>query len=402
MIRATSLAVPALVLSVAAGLALARPVPPWLAAPLQAAPLVVFVGGALLGLLLGRSRLVLGLLVLVLADLAQVHASQRAVFDAVSLLLPLNLGLIAWLPEVSLLTARGAAPLGVALLQAGVVATLQHPALAAVAAVLERPLVETNLPPWTTLPQVAVMAFTVALGLILAPVFVENRRIAAGAAWALVASFLALDGAGAGRPATVYFVGAGLLLVAGLALEPRRVRYLDVGTGLPGRLALSEALRRLPRRYALARVDIDEFRWFREEHGAQAAQIALRVVGRELAKVGGHGRAFFSEAPAFAVVFRRTSAAVAARHLEVVRRAVEIATFDVQVPVPARGDRPAEIIERTVAVTISVGVAEPERRGAGPREVLLAAEHALDRAKQAGQNRVAGPSAEWSNAVGAG
>ena len=60
------------------------------------------------------------------------------------------------------------------------------------------------------------------------------------------------------------------------------------------------------------------------------------------------------------------------------------------VPEQPRAGRPAHggVVKRTVSVTISVGVAQCERRGADPHEVLRAAERALDRAKQAGLNRV--------------
>ena len=390
MTRAASLVVPALLLSLAAGLALARPLPDWLAAAMPAAPLVVFGGGALLGLLLRRGRLVLGLIVLALADGVLVHLGGRAAFAAVALLLPLNLGAIAWLGEAGLLTVRGGSRLGVPLLQAGAVAMLQRPELAALAASLERPLVATNLGMWTALPQLALVAFATALCLVLGRVLMDGSSLAVGAAWALVASFLALDGASAGEPARIHFIAAGLLLVVGAAWEPSRVLHLDDVTGLPASVELNKALRRLPRRYALARVEIDEFGTFREEHGADAARRMLRRVAKALTKVGGRGRVFYCGAYVFAVVFRRLSAPAASRHLDAVRRRVERTTLDVRVPERPRAGRPARpgSVARTVAVTISVGVAQPEGRGADPHEVLRAADHALDRAKQAEPNRV--------------
>jgi len=395
--QAASLVVPALLLSIAAGLAMVRTLPDWLATAVDAAPLVVFGGSAALGILTRRGRLVLGIVVLALADLALVHFGDRAGFNAVGLLLPLNLGVIVWLGEANLITANGALRLGVILAQAGIVATLRHPELAALAELLEQPLVATNLGAWTALPHLVLVAFAGGLCLVLARLLVNGRSFPTGVAWAMVASFLALDGAGTGRPGNVYYVAAGLLLVVGAVFEPSRVAYLDDTTGLPGRLALNEALRRLRRRYlpakryALASVEIDEFRRFREEHGADAARRMLRLVADALKKVGGGGRAFYCEGHAFAVVFRGTSAEAAARHLDVVRRAIEVATVDVRVPERSRpGTRPARpsAVEWTVAVTISVGVARPEKRGADPHEVLRAAGRALDRGKQAGLNRV--------------
>ena len=397
MTRVASLAVPvlvlpALVLSLAVVLGLARPHPDWLATAVRVAPLVVFVGGAMLGLFLRRGRLVLGLVVLAMADRALVHLSGRAVFDAVALLLPLNLGALVWLGEVGLLTARGGARLGVPLLQAGVVALLQRPQLTALAAALERPLVATSLGAWTALPQLAVVAFVAALGLVLVRFLMDRRPLSAGAAWALVASFLALDGASVGGLANLYFVTAGVLLVVGATWEPPPAVGLDDVTGLPMSFALNKALLRLPRRYALARMEIDEFATFRDQHGADAARRMLRVVAEVLTKVGEPGRAFYCGAYTFAVVFRRMSAETASRQLDAVRRAVEVATLDVRVPqrAPAGQPAPARVgtVVRTVAVTISVGVAEPEGRGADPHDVLRAADRALDRAKQAGLNRV--------------
>jgi len=41
-----------------------------------------------------------------------------------------------------------------------------------------------------------------------------------------------------------------------------------------------------------------------------------------------------------------------------------------------------------VAITVSIGVAEPEATGADPEDVIRAADQALYKAKRAGRNRV--------------
>jgi diguanylate cyclase (GGDEF)-like protein len=378
-------------LSVAAGLAATRTLPDWLATTLRAAPLAVFVGGGLLGLLLRRGWVVLGLVVLALSDLALVQTGDRAVFVAIGILLPLNLGLIPWLGETPLLTTRCAWWLGVILAQSCAVAVLRHPDLATVAGSLELPLVSSSFFDLTNLPHLSLLAFAAALGLVLARSLVGRRPLAVGTAWALVASFLALDGAGAGKPASVYLVIAGLLFVAGSALEPRRIAYLDAVTGLPGRLGLNAALRRLPRRYVLACAEIDDFRRFREEHGVDAGRRMLRLVADRLNRVGARGEPFYRDAQMFVVIFRRTSTSAAMRHMETFRREVEKTTLDIRVPdKPKVGTPPARAgkVERTVAVTVSVGIAQPTRRGENPDDVLLAAGRAVDRAKEAGMNRV--------------
>jgi len=78
----------------------------------HAAPLLVFGGGALLGLMTGRGRLLLGLMVLALTTAALINFGTRTTFYAAALLLPLNLGVIAWFGETRALSRRGASWLG--------------------------------------------------------------------------------------------------------------------------------------------------------------------------------------------------------------------------------------------------------------------------------------------------
>jgi hypothetical protein len=117
MRQPSSLVAPALLLPLAAALATRR-LPDSLANVVDAAPLLVFGGAALLGILTRRGRLVLAVVVLALADCALLNFGGRATFDAVALLLPLNLAVIAWLRDENPLAGRGALLFGFALLQA--------------------------------------------------------------------------------------------------------------------------------------------------------------------------------------------------------------------------------------------------------------------------------------------
>jgi GGDEF domain-containing protein len=156
-------------------------------------------------------------------------------------------------------------------------------------------------------------------------------------------------------------------------------------TGLPARLELNKALQRLRGRYALARMEIDDFAGLRETHGADAARRMLRLVATALTKVGGRGRAFYLGDQTFAVVFRRMSQPAAAQHLDAVRSVVEATTLEVAVPEPRRNAKPTRpgATKQAVSVKISVGIAESEGTGADPHQVLRAAEHALERVQQA-------------------
>ncbi len=368
----------------------------------HAAPLLVFAGGALLGIATGRGRLVLGLMVLALTMSALINFGSHTTFRAVALLLPLNLGVIAWLGETRAQSARGASWLGVILLQAVVVGLVAFLQPAALGASLDQPLVAVDASPWISLPQLAIFAFAAMLGAHVARSVSGRRPLPAGAIWALVASFLALDTAGSGGPADLHFATAGMLLALGTVLESPPVVHLDDVTGLPASLEFNKMVRRLPRRYALACVAIDEFNTYRDEHGADVAKKLQRLVAAALKKIGGGGSVFYlMREREFVVVFRRTSAQTASRHLDAVRRAIETATLDVSVHKrPGPGGKAPVVVERTVAATISAGVAEPHIRGADPFKVLRAAEHALENARRSGMNRIAvEPRADASTAV---
>ena len=92
---------------------------------------------------------------------------------------------------------------------------------------------------------------------------------------------------------------------------------------------------------------------------------------------------------AYGVGYPRLSVAKKHRVRTRSRRAVEAASLDVSVPKRTRtGAKAAGVVERTVAATISVGVAEPHTRGADPFAVLRDAERALEGARQTGMNRI--------------
>src|SRR2546422_6595611 len=75
-------------LSLAVVLAVARPHPDWLAATVRVAPLVVFVGGSVLGFFLRRGRVVLGVRVLPLGRRAPPPLTGLAAFRPAGLLSP--------------------------------------------------------------------------------------------------------------------------------------------------------------------------------------------------------------------------------------------------------------------------------------------------------------------------
>src|SRR5690606_9592276 len=165
-------------------------------------------------------------------------------------------------------------------------------------------------------------------------------------------------------------------------------------TGLPGRRALNERLQRLGRHYVIAMADVDHFKAFNDTHGHDVGDQVLKLVASRLRKIGGGGRAYRYGGEEFTLVFPGKTLEQCLPHLEAVREAVESYRLQLR----DKHNRPKDDRRgRTrrsgagagsVAVTISLGVAErqPEQRTA--EEVIKAADQALYSAKSAGRNCV--------------
>ena len=351
---------------------------------------VVFGGGILLAWRFDRSRLVLALLVLALADRALLYGTP-SVSRAVALLLPLDLAALSWLSERGLLTPRGQVKLMVLLLQALAVTLFSRPEFSAAGAWLDHTLVESAWLHPFGLPQATVLAFALA-GALVALRFVRHpTALESGSVWALVAAFLALLARPAGPAATIYITTAALILVVSLVETSHGMAYGDELTGLPGRRALNEALLKLRGRYAIAMVDIDHFKRFNDEHGHDVGDQLLRMVGARLAGVGGGGRAYRYGGEEFAVLFPAKSAEEIVPYLEALRIGIAASAFTVRGRRRPRGkpEKPrASGGRQKVSVTISIGVAEAGRQHPTPERVIEAADAALYRAKKAGRNRL--------------
>lgn len=209
--------------------------------------------------------------------------------------------------------------------------------------------------------------------------------------WGLVATAAAVLGAGSGLRGAALFDAAQATLLMALVEQGYRLAFHDGLTGLANRRAFDEALRTVSGRYALGMVDIDHFKQFNDRWGHEAGDQALRMVARELTRVGGGGRVFRYGGEEFAVLFGNLEASQAVTHLETVRAAIEQRGFSVRGA--GRPNRPPRRREKSsgtrVTLTVSAGLASPDPTRGSPDAVLRAADRALYRAKRSGRNRVA-------------
>ena len=388
---------PGAVLLAAAIVALRSPTLRAIVSPLVPAyPLAVLGGGILLGWRFDRSRLVLSLLILLIAERALLLPAPagdtagevpRVVAAMVALLLPVDLAALSWLPETGLWGAGGRISLVLLALQIALVALLCQPLFLPLSATLDLLLAR---PAWTVLPLPALAAFAVALVVLAVRAVVLSAALEGGAVWALIAAWLALA-VGGGLDASVYLGTGGLILVLSLIETWHGMAYGDELTGLPARRALDEAVSRLHVTYAVAMVDIDHFKRFNDHYGHDVGDQLLRMVGTRLAEVGGGGRAFRYGGEEFAVLFPGKGAKEALEPLEALRHAIEVSPFTVRGPGrPATKPKPVPATRerRHVAVTVSIGLADSDGSDRAPEEIVQAADQALYRAKHAGRNRI--------------
>ena len=358
-------------------------------------PYAVFVVGALLAWRFQRNRLLLALLVLALATAAvrmpAGGAAGLVAFRATALLLPLNLAALVLLPDRGILTRGGLLRLGAIVLQLTLVALLSRTAPAATIALLGHPLLPAKLMAGVPLPQAALVAFALALGVTVVPLIFESNATDRGFLWAIVASFLAVTAHRPGPAPAIYLGTAGLVLVVSVIEASYLLAYQDGLTQLPARRALTEALQRLGGQYTIAMIDVDHFKRFNDEYGHDVGDHVLRMVAAKLGHVEGGGRAYRYGGEEFAILFPGKAVEETLPYLEAVREAVADTAFTIRGRIRAqrkreqpKGNRP----RRRTSITISIGVAERNGRRDTPDQVIRAADQALYRAKEDGRNRI--------------
>lgn len=336
-----------------------------------------------------RGRLLHGLVVLVAGVAVTRLDPGSTARELAMVLVPLNLAILALLPDRGIGTRGGIVRLGALGAQAGVVILLAmtSPASGPVA-----PLAGIELPTLATTLSSAGLAYVIALVTLTATTAIRADAPARGLLWATVAALAAHMGHGGG---TVYLLSvAGLVLVVAALDDAHTLAFRDALTGLPSRRELDELLARTASHYTVAMVDIDHFKAFNDRHGHDVGDQVLRMVATRLRETGGGARVFRYGGEEFTIVFRGLALEEATPFLEAMRERVGGTPFGVRA-----ADRPKGKSRRArrgrgrgarkqLKVTVSAGAAERTDRTESPGQVMKAADRALYRAKKAGRNRV--------------
>jgi diguanylate cyclase (GGDEF)-like protein len=376
----------------------------WLPIVSAVFPLLVLVAGLLLGWRFNRSRLFFALLLLGIADRILAHFENCALpstdagklaFYAVAILLPLNFAILSIIKERGITSPSGIRRICLILAQPAALFILWHQFHHKIVACLEHPVIQPSFLkhlPALPLPQMAVLAAIPAYLTLGFRYYRVRGPIESGFLWALTAFYCGLLLKCPGALSTFYFSTAGLILIVSVIEASYVMAFHDELTGLPARRSLNEFMLRMGNRYAVAMLDIDFFKKFNDRYGHDVGDEVLGMVASKIAAVSGGGKPFRYGGEEFTVVFPGKSRQDALPHLEQLRSMIDSAGFVIRArnrprkkPDKAKASKAAR---KTVAVTISIGVAERDAKHSSPQEVIKAADKALYRAKKAGRNRV--------------
>ena len=362
-------------------------------------PFTVLAAALLLGWRFNRSRLVFAIALIALTEYVLLHTPplqlatprERLFFHALTFLLPINLALVALLPERGTLTAAGLMRWVMLAVQVVSVGFLARQFPGQTLRFLTTRILPERLFAWTPLEQPTIIAF-LAVGVLLVMAWMrEPQSPVRGYVYSLGAVFVALSWPAAGPGQEVWLSTAGLILVIAVIEASYLMAYRDGLTELPGRRALNEALLRLSGEFSVAMVDVDHFKRFNDTYGHDAGDHVLRLVAARLAQAAGGGTAYRYGGEEFALVFPGKGTEECLPLLEELRATVETSRFTMRRRFRPRNKTKVDKARKTkepITITVSIGVAERNHRNASPDQVIQAADKALYRAKEEGRNRV--------------
>ncbi len=393
----------AAVLALVAGPAL----PPSLYGLKTLGPYVVLLLGTGMGVWFNRGRAFIALASLLAAfagyslalEIGAASFATRAVFTAAAILVPLNFLLALVFPERGVSHHFNYRWLMLAVVETLFVAWIASAGRTSLSGTVWQDLLEHWLLRSPPMPLLGRLLFVAALVAAAARAWprtpaTEIRPLDIGQAGALVAFFIACEWVDAPGAFGAFMTASGAILLVSLLQESHRLAFGDELTGLPSRRALEERLHGLGPVHAIAMLDVDHFKNFNDAHGHDIGDQVLRLVSTRLAQAAGGGTAYRYGGEEFCILYPEIRLAEALPHVEKIR--ADIAAYQMAV---RREDRPKDpeagtklrhlrSPDKTLSVTVSIGVAEPDDQRLTPAEVLRAADQALYRAKEAGRNRV--------------
>jgi len=334
--------------------------------------------------------------------------------EALSFLLPLNIGFFATLTKRRLMTSLGLSCLILIICQVLALLLLCHPGNSSIfqwflklrgefpklsktffeVSTQLRPLLhDRSLVAFKHISTLPLFAFSATILFLFLRFLKFRDALSAGYLGTLIAIFLGMTPDHSGHSLVIYFSAAGLMLVATTIELSFYMAYIDELTELPGRRSLNETLINLGKKYTVAMADVDHFKKFNDKYGHKTGDQVLRMIASKLKGMNGGAKVFRYGGEEFTAIFPGKTVEEAVPHLEALRKTIESTPFiirgkDRRKHTEAQRGKGGSNGRKALKVTVSIGLADSEKGLTGPEEVLKAADNILYRAKKAGRNRV--------------
>ncbi|HEA65156.1 MAG TPA: GGDEF domain-containing protein [Candidatus Aminicenantes bacterium] len=364
-------------------------------------PIIVIGAGILLGLFFKRIWLMLVILILVIADRALLHFAAntavtmeggRLIYHAISLLLPFNLCVFAFMKRKGDMKWQSIWFLGAILLQGCGVAFIYQYRSLGFGTFLEYSSMKWAFLERIPLSQLALFAFGIAFVYYLF-LYIRTRGVIERAfCWAIISIFYALALSTIGPVSSIYFSTAGLIFVISVIENIYVEGFQDELTDLPTGKSMHGILSQLDTGYTVALIEVDNFERVKDNHGRRVSKQVLRSVGSKLTSVTGGGKPFRYRGEVFAVVFPGMFLPNALPHMEELRQTIKKSGPVLQSQKSPRKNpkrlKRVEMLANKVQVKVSIGVAERGDADMSPQQAILKAEEALSTAKREGHDQM--------------
>jgi GGDEF domain-containing protein len=355
--------------------------------------LIAHGAGLVLGAAFHRSRVVAGILALGYLHIAHLGPVVSERFLGSGTVIVALSGMLALTRDRGVRSRAGLLQLGLGASLVGLAHTLLADPVA-LAAFADVRLLPAGWSGRAGVPDLTLVAGSLAVAVGLLGAVRWRGPVERALLWTQVLVLAALHPGWSGPQASLLLMAAGLILALSVLEQSYFMAYRDELTGLPARRALMRDLAEAGGTYAVAMIDVDHFKKFNDTHGHDVGDQVLQLVATKLSATRA-GKAYRYGGEEFTLLFPGLARDDAVEAAEVVRRAVEEATFSLRGwnrprkrPSGAKPKKRSRKRPRSLSVTVSMGLADSSAGEGSVEAILKKADQALYRAKEGGRNRV--------------
>ncbi len=175
---------------------------------------------------------------------------------------------------------------------------------------------------------------------------------------------------------TIFSTSALLIISSSVIQNLYYMAYHDNLTGIPSRQSFFSDIKKLPSKYSVAIIDIDNFKKFNDKYGHDIGDDVLVFVANRLAEIEGCNKAYRYGGEEFTVLFPNKNSKTSLELIDEVREDIANSKFYIE-----------DKKKKTEKITISVGLAERKRSDRSIDTVIKRADKALYKAKSSGKNK---------------